>query len=75
MLATQGRSPESNGILCFKWYETPNIRFFSIDDFEGLCTELGIHMHKKIAIDTEAGTEIFTDQNRNADLAIFVLSR
>jgi homoserine O-acetyltransferase len=75
MLATQGRSPESNGILRYKWYETPNIRFFSIDDFEDLCTELGIHMHKKIAIDTEAGTEIFTDQNRNADLAIFVLSR
>jgi homoserine O-acetyltransferase/methionine biosynthesis protein MetW len=75
MLARQGRSPESNGILRYKWYDTPNIRFFSIDDFEDFCTELDIHVHKKIAIDTEAGTEIFEDQNRNADLAIFVLSR
>ena len=75
MLALKGRSPESKGILHYKWYNTPNIRFFSIDDFEDLCKKLKLHVHRKITIDTEAGADVFEDQNRNADLAIFVLSR
>jgi homoserine O-acetyltransferase len=75
MLADQGRAPESPGILRFKWYNTPNLRFFTLADFEDLCRERGIRIHRKIALDTEAGTEVGEDPNRNADLAIFVISR
>jgi homoserine O-acetyltransferase len=75
MLADEGRAPESPGVLRFKWYNTPNLRFFTIADFEGLCREKGIRIHRKLALDTEAGQEVEQDPNRNADLAIFVISR
>jgi len=75
MLYEQGRAPESEGVLRYKWYNTPNRRFFSIADFEDLCRERSIHVHRKVAMDTEAGREVVEDPNYNADLAIFVISR
>ena len=74
-LAEQGRAPETSGLLRYKWYNSPNIRFFSIADFEEFCVEQGITIHRRITLDTEAGKEITTDANLNADLAIFVISR
>lgn len=75
MLTEQGRAPKSGGVLCYEWYNTPNIRFFTIADFEDFCQAKGIHVHRRIALDTEAGTEVFEDPNLNADLAIFVISK
>jgi methionine biosynthesis protein MetW len=75
MLAERGRAPESPGQLRFKWYNSPNIRFFSIADFEDFCREKGIRVHKRVALDTEAGRQVTEDPNLNADLAIFVISR
>jgi homoserine O-acetyltransferase len=74
MLAQEGRAPKSSGVLRYEWYNTPNIRFFTIADFEDLCQRNHIHVHKRIALDTEAGQEVFDDPNLNADLAIFVIS-
>ncbi len=73
-LAEEGRVPKG-GTLPHEWYSTPNIRFLSIADFEQFCRAKGIRVHKQIALDTEAGTEVSNDPNREADLAIFVLSR
>ncbi len=75
MLYENGRAPESEGVLRYKWYNTPNRRFFSIADFEDLCRELNIRVYRKVAMDTEAGREVAEDPNYNADLAIFVISR
>jgi homoserine O-acetyltransferase len=75
MLAEQGRAPKSGGVLRYEWYNTPNIRFFTIADFEDFCSQKGIRVHRRIALDTEAGQEVFNDPNQNADLAIFVISR
>ncbi len=75
MLAEKGRAPKSTGLLNNEWYNTPNIRFFSITDFEDFCAAKGLKIHRRIALDTEAGKDIFEDPNRNADLAIFVISR
>jgi homoserine O-acetyltransferase len=75
MLAEEGRAPESKGILKFHWYNTPNLRFFSIADFEDLCAQEGIRIHRKIGLDTEKQDEVSNDPNYNADLAIFVISR
>lgn len=74
MLAEEGRAPKS-GVLRYEWYNTPNIRFFTIADFEHFCREKKIKVHRQIALNTEAGKEVFDDPNRNADLAIFVISR
>ena len=75
MLAEDGRAPKSGGVLRYEWYNTPNIRFFTIADFEDFCRDKKIRVHKQIALDTEAGREIFDNPNLNADLAIFVISR
>ena len=74
MLARDGRAPEG-GVLPYKWYDTPNIRFFSLTDFQALCRERGLTIHRQVALNTETHQEITDDPNLNADLAIFVLSR
>jgi len=75
MLAEQGRAPETAGILRHKWYDSPNIRFFTIADFEDFCAAKGITIHRRITLDTEAGRAVDDDPNLNADLAMFVISR
>jgi homoserine O-acetyltransferase len=75
MLVEQGKSPVSSGLLRYAWYNTPNIRFFTIADFEEFCRERRIQIHKRIALDTEAGRVISEDANLLADMAIFVISR
>lgn len=76
MLRSEGRAPEA-GLLRFKWYNTPNIRVLTIRDFEDFCQAKGITIHKCVALDTEEEKEIPADQdpNRNADMAVFVVSR
>ena len=75
MLAEEGRAPRSAGQLRYRWYNSPNIRFLSIRDFEEFCHAKNVRIHHRITLDTELGTEVFDDPNRNADLAIFVISR
>ncbi len=75
ILAEDGRAPRAYGWLRDEWYNTPDIRFLSIADFEAFCHEKNIHIERRIGFDTEAGVEVFDDPNRNADLAIFVISR
>ncbi len=75
MLAETGRAPKSAGVLHYEWYNTPNIRFFTIADFEDFCRDRNIRVHRRIALDTEAKAEVFDHANLNADLAIFVISR
>ena len=75
ILAEEGRAPRAYGWLRDKWYDTADIRFLSIADFEEFCREKKFPIQRRIALDTEAGKEILVDENRNADLAIFVLGR
>lgn len=75
MLAEQGRAPVSGGLLRYPWYQSPNIRFFTIADFDEFCRERGIKVHQRIALDIEEGKEVVGDANRLADTAIFVVSR
>jgi homoserine O-acetyltransferase/O-succinyltransferase len=75
MLAEQGKSPVSSGLLRHAWYNTPNLRFLTIADFEEFCQERRIRIHKRIALDSEEGRLITEDANLLADMAIFVLSQ
>jgi homoserine O-acetyltransferase len=74
MLYHEGKAPEA-GVLSYKWYNTPNIRVLTIKDFEELCDEMGVEIHQSLALDTEKGTPVSQDPNRQADLAIYVISR
>ena len=75
MLYHQGLAPEAAGLLHHTWYDSPNIRFFTIKDFESFCRDKGVTIHKRVCLDTEEGREVTDEPNLNADLAIFVLSR
>jgi homoserine O-acetyltransferase len=74
ILAEEGRAPRGYGWIRDRWYNTPDVRFLSISDFEEFCREKSIRIHRRIALNTEDGCEVFHDPNRNADLAIFVIS-
>jgi len=74
-LAAAGRAPQGYGSEGFSWYNTPNLRFLSIADFEEFCSRHDVKIHQRIALDTRSGQPIDDDPNLNADLAIFVLSR
>jgi methionine biosynthesis protein MetW len=75
MLTEEGRAPRTGGVLHHEWYNTPNIRFFTIADFEDFCREKDLHVHRRIALDTEKHSEVFEAANLDADLAIFVISQ
>ncbi len=51
-LAVRGRMPMSNA-LSYAWYETPNIHFCTIRDFEVLCDGLGIHILERRVLSHE----------------------
>ena len=68
-----GRMPVSED-LPYDWYDTPNVRFFTIADFEALCEKLGIEIRERLAFD-EAGQPVIDDPNLNGSLAFYRLGR
>jgi methionine biosynthesis protein MetW len=69
----EGHMPVSED-LPYAWYETPNVRFFTIADFEELCGKLGIEIRERLAFD-EAGQPVSDDPNLNGSLAFYRLGR
>ncbi|MEC5385159.1 methionine biosynthesis protein MetW [Uliginosibacterium sp. H3] len=68
----EGHMPVSD-ILPFEWYNTPNVRFFTMADFELLCQKRGISILQRVAFDEDR--EITTDPNNYASVAIYRLGR
>ncbi len=60
--------------LPYEWYETPNVRFFTLADFEALCDKLGIEIRERRAFD-ESGQAVTNDPNLNGSLAFYRLGR
>ena len=69
---TRGRMPVSE-TLPYQWYDSPNVRFFTIADFEALCAQRGIIIREGRFFDH--GAPVNTDPNLNAELAIYRLGR
>lgn len=74
-LADEGRAPLVSVGGGSRWYDTWNVRFLTIADFDEFCRDEGIHIHDRVFLDTEARRRVTDDPNLNADLAIVVLSR
>ena len=68
-----GHMPVSED-LPYTWYETPNVRFFTIADFEALCAKLDIEIRQCRAFD-EAGQPVTDNPNLNGSLAFYRLGR
>ena len=73
-LAQQGRAPRAS-MLRYHWYDTPNVRFLTIADFEEFCRDKGIRVQRRIALDTETDRQVEDNPNLNADIAIMVISQ
>lgn len=74
-LADEGRAPQVDRSRGHHWYNTPNLRFLSISDFEVFCRDQGYRIHQRVPLDTEARRRVDDEPNLNADVAIMVLSR
>jgi methionine biosynthesis protein MetW len=69
----EGHMPVSED-LPYAWYATPNVRFFTLADFEVLCGKLGIEIRERLAFD-ENGHAVTDDPNLNGSLAFYRLGR
>ena len=67
-----GRMPVSES-LPHQWYNTPNVRFFTIADFESLCAQEGIVIREGLAFDD--GRLVLDEPNFMASVALYRLGR
>jgi methionine biosynthesis protein MetW len=61
------------------WYETPNIHFCTIRDFENLCRDLDVTIEKQLAVDSRGYSKLISSSrllmNFFGEKAVFVLTR
>jgi len=67
-----GRMPVSES-LPYQWYDSPNVRFFTMADFEDLCAARGIEITERRGFD--GGRQVADDPNLNASIAVYRLAR
>lgn len=67
-----GRMPVSE-TLPHQWYDSPNVRFFTIADFDAFCAEKGILVRERKVFD-EAGNEVTEEQNFLGSMAVYRLA-
>lgn len=67
-----GRMPVSES-LPHQWYNTPNVRFFTIADFDALCEMNGIAVRERLAFDE--GKLVLDEANFLASVAVYRLGR
>jgi methionine biosynthesis protein MetW len=67
-----GRMPVSRS-LPYQWFDTPNVRFFTIADFEALCVQCNIAIRERLALDE--GKVIVDEPNFLASVAVYRLGR
>ena len=67
-----GRMPVSES-LPHQWYNSPNLRFFTIADFDAFCAERGIVVRERKVFDE--GREIAEEHNFLGSTAVYRLGR
>lgn len=68
-----GRMPVSED-LPFEWYDTPNVRFFTLADFEALCTQMGIVIRMREVLDAK-GQLVQEEHNFLGSLGIYRIAK
>lgn len=71
-LALSGRMPVTRS-LPVSWFETPNIHFCTIADFEALAVEMGLTVERRAGL--ASGRQVAIWPNLLADTGVFVLRR
>lgn len=73
MAVMAGRMPVSED-LPYEWFNTPNLRFFTMLDFEALCEHLRIAVRERQVLD-EAGRLVVEEPNFLGSLAVYRIGR
>jgi methionine biosynthesis protein MetW len=72
-----GRMPVSED-LPYQWYDSPNVRFFTLLDFEALCRQMGLIIRERSVLD-EQGKPVNNDDERELNflgsLAVYRLTQ
>jgi methionine biosynthesis protein MetW len=68
-----GRMPVSED-LPYEWFDTPNLRFFTLLDFEALCAKMQLVIRERQVLD-EAGQLVVAGPNFLGSLAVYRLGR
>jgi len=76
MLGIQGRMPVSS-FMPYTWYDTPNIHFCTVKDFEDLCREKGIRILARDVVGNTKRPPLLSDKwpNLFATTAIYHITR
>ncbi len=67
-----GRMPVSED-LPYEWFNTPNLRFFTLLDFEALCAHMGLVIRERQVLD-ENGELVTDEHNFLGSLAVYRLA-
>jgi len=73
MAVMGGRMPVSED-LPYQWYDTPNLRFFTMLDFEDLCAKMNLRVRERQVLD-EQGRLVTEEHNFLGSLAVYRLTR
>lgn len=73
MAVMNGRMPVSED-LPYEWFDTPNLRFFTLLDFEALCAKMELSIRERQVLD-EAGRPVDEEANFLGSLAVYRLGR
>ena len=75
-LLFNGRMPKTE-FLPYEWYDTPNIHFCSVLDFEEYCGKKSVTVEKRIFLSTDRGGRVLKGVRPNlfAESAVYLLSR
>lgn len=68
-----GRMPVSED-LPYQWYDTPNVRFFTLADFEALCDTMGIVVKTREVLDAK-GQPVHEEHNFLGSLGVYRITR
>jgi methionine biosynthesis protein MetW len=75
-LGARGRMPVSR-FMPYHWYDTPNIHFCTVNDFESLCRERGIRIMERDVVGNAGGRPLLATIRPNlfAATAIYRITR
>ena len=75
-LALLGRMPKTE-FLPYDWYNTPNIHFCSIADFDGYCDRFGLRVERRIYLSNDRGGRVLRGVRPNlfAESAVYLLAK
>jgi methionine biosynthesis protein MetW len=75
-LLLRGRMPKTE-FLPYDWFNTPNIHFCSIEDFDAYCERFGLRVERRIYLSNDRGGRVLRGVRPNlfAESAVYLLAK